>query len=124
MKIASISSLFHDDALTWYLWIQSAYPHPPTWEEFKKELRVKFADSPVHTGFLRKALSSTKYSGPNDMEKYISQFRSLEIQILNYDMTLGDKLEYFIRPFELSLQRLIKKEHPTSMEIAYDMALN
>jgi hypothetical protein len=124
MKIASISSLFHDDALTWYLWIRSQYPHAPTWEEFKKELRVKFADSPVRTGYLRKALSSIKYSGNNEMEKYISQFRSIEIQISYSDMTLGDKLEYFIRPFELSLQRFIKKEHPNSMEIAYDMALD
>lgn len=124
MKIASISSLFHDDALTWYLWIRSQYPHAPTWEEFKKELQVKFADSPIRTSFLRKALSSVKYSGPNEMEKYISQFRSIEIQVSHTDMTLGDKLEYFIRPFELSLQRFIKKEHPNSMEIAYDMALD
>jgi hypothetical protein len=124
MKIASISSLFHDDALTWYLWIRSQYRHAPTWEEFKKELRVKFADSPVRTGYLRKALSSIKYSRPNEMEKYISQFRSIEIQISYSDMTLGDKLEYFIRPFELSLQRFIKKDHPNSMEIAYDMALD
>jgi len=124
MKIASVSSLLRDDALTWYLWIRSEYPRPPSWEEFKKELRVKFAESPVRTGFLRKTLSSIKYSGPNDMERYISQFRSIEIQISHNDMTLGDKLEYFIRPFDLSLQRFIKKEHPNSMEIAYDMALD
>jgi len=119
-----VSSLFHDDALTWYLWIRSEYPQAPTWEEFKKELRVKFAESPVRTGFLRKTLSSIKYSGFSDMERYISQFRSIEIQISHNDMTLGDKLEYFIRPFELSLQRFIKKEHPNSMEIVYDMALD
>ena len=124
VKIASISSLFKGDALMWYLDIRSQYNKQPTWEEFKRELRVKFADSPIRTSYLRKKLRSVQYDGPFEMEQYISGFRSIEIQITKEDMTYGDKLEYFLRPFSKDLQRHVKNEQPIRMEIAYDATLN
>jgi hypothetical protein len=123
-KIATVSALFKGDALIWYLDIRSQYVKQPTWEEFKRELRVKFADSPIRTSYLRKKLRSIPYEGPFEMEQYISEFRSIEIQIIKEDMTFGDKLEYFLQPFSKDLQRHVKNERPMRMEVAYDAALD
>jgi hypothetical protein len=57
------------------------------------------------------------------MEKHISQFRSLEIQISEDDMKFGDKLPYFVAPFSTELKRRIVLENARRMEIAYDSAL-
>jgi Ty3 transposon capsid-like protein/Zinc knuckle len=121
-KIAAVSALFKDDALTWYLWLRNQYQRPPSWTEFKKELQVKFADSPVHTAALRIQLSNVPYNGPSSMESYISKFRSLEVQISVSEMAFGDRLHYFIAPFEMKLKRAIKTDHPRTMELAYDAA--
>ena len=39
-------------------------------------------------------------------------------------MRLGDRLEYFLVPFNTALKRRIMNEHSKHMEIAYDAALN
>src|ERR1700731_1622504 len=57
------------------------------------------------------------------MEQYVAQFRSMEIQISDDDMKFGDKLEYFLDPFNTTLKRKILLEDPKRMEIAYDFAL-
>ena len=124
VKIATISALFKDEALTWYLWLRDQYQRPPSWEEFKKELRVKFAESTVRTAALRDKLQSLPYDGPDSMEEYIYKFRSLEVQIPTKEMALGDRIQYFIAKFETELRRAIKREHPRSMEIAYDAAID
>ena len=124
-KIADISALFMDDALVWYLDLRTKYLHgPPSWEEFKMELHVKFADSPVRMSYLRKSLKTVPYGGPNEMEQYISAFRSIEIQITENEMRLGDRLKYFLAPFNTALKRRIMNEHPKHIEIAYDAALD
>src|SRR5215510_8598555 len=123
-KIADISALFEDDALVWYLDLRTKFPRSPSWEEFKTELRVKFAESPVRMSYIRKTLRNIPYGGPTEMEQYISQFRSIEIQISDNEMKLRDKLEAFILPFGKSFQRRIKGEHPRQMEVAYDAALD
>jgi hypothetical protein len=46
------------------------------------------------------------------MEKYVSQFRNIEVQITSKEMAFGDRLHYFIAPLEMELQRAIKREHP------------
>jgi hypothetical protein len=48
-KIAEISALLEDDARSWYLNLRKLYPpgQPPSWGQFRLELRVKFADSPI-----------------------------------------------------------------------------
>ena len=105
-KIPDISALFMDDALVWYLDLQTKYLHgPPLWKEFKMELHVKFADSSVRMSYLRKSLKTVPYGGPNEMEQYISAFRSIEIQITVNEMRLGDRLEYFLAPFNTALKR-------------------
>ena len=92
--------------------------------EFKKELRVKFANSTVRTAALRDKLQSIAFEGPQYMEQYISQFRTLEVQIPSEEMAFGDRLHYFIRPLPLKCQRTIKLEHPRSMETVYDAAID
>lgn len=126
-KIPNISALFEDDALVWYLDLRRKYPRPPTWEEFELELEVKFAQNPVRISWLRRLLKSLKYDGPQDMEKYVSEFRSIEIQISNQDMAFGDRLGYFLEAFDIvdpTLKLQIQDQHPRQMEIAYDAALN
>src|SRR5437667_4297993 len=78
---------------------------------------------PIQMSYLRKALRSIPYGGLNEIEQYISQFQSIEIQIGDDEMKRADKLEASILPFNKSLQRRIKSEHPKRMEIAYDAAL-
>src|SRR5271154_666712 len=127
-KIANISALFKDDALVWYLDLQKKYPHrAPTWEEFEMELDVKFAQNPVRISWLRRLLKFIEYNGPQDMERYVSEFRSIEIQISDYDMAFGDRLNYFLETFNVldpTLKLQIQDLHPRQMEIAYDAALN
>jgi hypothetical protein len=126
-KIPNISALFEDDALVWYLDLRRKYPRPPTWEEFELELEIKFAQNPVRISWLRRLLKSLKYDGPQDMEKYVSEFRSIEIQISNQDMAFGDRLNYFLETFNIldpTLKLQIQDLHPRQMEIAYDAALN
>ena len=122
-KIAEISALLEDDARSWYLNLKKLYPRPPSWEEFKMELRVKFADSPIRLSYLRRTLKAIEYGGPSEMEQYVAQFRSIEIQISEDDMKFGDKLQYFIAPFGTTLKRKIVYESPKRLEIAYDSAL-
>ena len=76
--------------------------------EFKKELRVKFAESTVRTAALRGKLQSISYDGHATMEKYVSKFHSLESQIPVKEMAFGDRRHYFIQPFEVDLKRFIK----------------
>ena len=58
------------------------------------------------------------------MEDYISRFRNLESQIPVKEMAFGDRLHYFIQPFEVDLKRFIKRDHPRTMELAYDAAID
>src|SRR5947207_9775908 len=123
-KVVTISALLKDDAQTWYIWLKNQYRRPLTWTEFKKELQVKFAESTVRTAALRDKLQSIPYDGPASMEKYVSKFRSLESQIPAKEMAFGDRLHYFIAPLELDLRRFIKRDHPHTMELAYDAAVD
>jgi Retrotransposon gag protein/Zinc knuckle len=123
-KVPAVSALLRDDARTWYIWLKQQYQRPLGWKEFKKELRVKFAESTVRTAALREKLQSISYEGPDTMEDYISRFRSLESQIPIKEMAFGDRLHYFIRPFEVDLKRFIKRDHPQTMELAYDAAID
>jgi hypothetical protein len=124
MKVAAVSALFKGDARTWYIWLKQQYQRPLTWKEFKKELRVKFAESTVRTAALREKLQLIPYDGPATMEKYVSKFRSLESQIPVKEMAFGDRLHYFIQPLEVDLKRFIKRDHPRNMELAYDAAID
>jgi hypothetical protein len=124
VKVPAVSPLLQSDALTWYLWLRKEYHRTPTWMEFKKELRVKFANSTVRTSALRDKLQFIAFEGPQYMEQYISQFRTLEVQIPSEEMAFGDRLHYFIRPLPLKCQRTIKLEHPRSMETVYDAAID
>src|SRR5947207_5301196 len=123
-KVVAVSALLKDDALTWYIWLKNQYRRPLTWAEFKRELQVKFAKSTVRTAALRDKLQSIPYDGPVTMEKYVSKFRSLESQIPVKEMAFGDRLHYFIAPLELDLRRFIKRDHPHTMELAYDAAVD
>jgi hypothetical protein len=123
-RVASISPLLKDDALTWYLWLKSQYRRPITWKELKKELHVKYAESTVRTSALREMLKNLSYNGPKTIERYISKFRSLEQQISTKEMAFGDRLQYFLSPLEKDLRRFIKREHPNTMEIVYDAAID
>ena len=122
-KVAAVSALLVDDALTWYIWLKEQYGRLPTWTEFCRELRRKYAESPIRTAALRDRLQSIPYDGTN-MRKYVSKFRSLEMQISAQDMAFGDRLNYFIMPFDVELKRYIKRDHPRTMEVAYDAALD
>ena len=106
------------------IWLKNQYRRPLTWTEFKRELQVKFAESTVHTAALRDKLQSIPYDGPATMEKYVSKFHSLESQIPVKEMAFGDRLHYFIAPLELDLRRFIKRDHPHTMELAYDAAVD
>ena len=99
-KVANVSPLFQDDALTWYSWLKGQYRRPITWNKFKRELRMKYAESTVRTSALREKLKTVPYSGPSSVEKYVSRFRSLEQQISAKEMAFGDRLHYFISPFK------------------------
>jgi hypothetical protein len=123
-KVPSISALLVDDARLWYVWLRKEFGHALGWEEFTKELRIKFSESPVRISAIRNMLQSVPYSGPELMEKYISEFRSMEIQLSAKEMAFGDRLHYFIGPFETGLQRAIKQDHPRTMEVAYDSAID
>jgi Ty3 transposon capsid-like protein/Zinc knuckle len=123
-KVANVSPLLQDDALTWYSWLKGQYRRPITWPEFKRELRTKYAESTVRTSALREKLKTVPYNGPNSVEKYVSKFRSLEQQISAKEMAFGDRLHYFISPFETEFRRAIKREHPKTMELAYDAAID
>src|SRR5947207_4930088 len=39
-------------------------------------------------------------------------------------MAFGDRLHYFIAPLELDLRRFIKRDHPHTMDLAYDAAVD
>jgi hypothetical protein len=39
-------------------------------------------------------------------------------------MAFGDRLQYFLGPLEMELQCTIKREHPRSMEVVYDSAID
>src|SRR5947207_6286839 len=39
-------------------------------------------------------------------------------------MAFGNRLHYFIAPLELDLRRFIKRDHPHTMELAYDAAVD
>jgi len=123
-KVAAVSALFKGDARTWYIWLKGEYHRPIKWKEFKKELRVKFAEGTVRTAALREKLQLISYAGPATMENYVSTFRSLESQIPVKEMAFGDRLHYFIRPFEVDLRRFIKRDHPRNMELTYDAAID
>jgi Ty3 transposon capsid-like protein len=123
-KVANISPLLQDDALIWYTWLKAQYRRPITWNEFKQELRTKYADSTVRTSALREKLKTVPYNGPSSVEKYVSKFRSLEQQIATKEMAFGDCFHYFISPFETAFRRAIKQEKPKTMELAYDAAID
>src|SRR5947207_9233595 len=123
-KVVAVSALLRDDALTWYIWSKNQYRRPLTWTEFTRELQVKLAESTVRTAALRDRLQSIPYDGPASMEKYVSKFRSLESQIPVKEMAFGDRLHYFIALLELDLRRFIKRDHPHTMELAYNAAVD
>jgi hypothetical protein len=87
-KVPTISPLLVDDARPWYVWLRKEYGRQITWEEFVKELRIKFSESPVRTTALRNMLQSIPYTGATSMEKYISDFRSIEIQLSIKEMAI------------------------------------
>jgi len=90
-------------------------------------LDVKFVQNPVRISRLRRLLKFVQYNGPQDMERYVSEFRSIEIQISDHDMAFGDRLNYFLESFNtvhLTLKLQIQDLYPWQMEIAYDAALN
>lgn len=121
-KVASISSQLKGVAGQWYSDIRKEYGRRPTWEEFKDEIQKKFVDSAIRTTYLRFTLKSISYSGPQDMENYIANFRNIELQISREDMSFGDRLEYFLGPFDIRLKRRIKNEHHSKMESVYNAA--
>jgi hypothetical protein len=123
-KVASISGLFKGVAETWYLWLKGEYGRTPSWEELKQELLIKFAQSPIRKSALRDKLKGVPYEGANKMGGYVSQFRYIETQIAEEEMAFQDRFSYFIDPFSVNLQRHLKREHPKSMEIVYDAAID
>jgi len=56
------------------------------------------------------------------MEKYMSAFCSIEIQIMENERRVGDRLKYFVEPFNTTLKRTSMNEYPREMEVAYDAA--
>jgi len=55
--------------------------------------------------YLQKALKTVAYDGPNETEKYILAFRSIEFQITESEMWIGDKLDRFLGPFNTALKQ-------------------
>jgi len=110
--------------LVWYLDLRRKFLRAPTWEEFKTELRIKFAQSPIRMSHLRKSLKSILYHESHDMERYISQFRSIEIQIDDDEMKFNDKLNAFVESFDIELERRIRNDRSRQMKVTYDTALN
>ena len=78
-KISNISGLFKSDALIWYLDLRRKFLRVSTWEEFKTELQIKFAQSSIRISHLRKSLKFILYHESHDMKWYISQFWSIDI---------------------------------------------
>lgn len=119
-KVASITSQLKGTAGQWFSDLRKEYGRRPSWEEFKKELYKRFIDSATRSTYLRFALKSIAYSNPQDMEQYIATFRNIELQISRDSMSFGDRLEYFLGPFDTKLKRRIKNERHSTMESVYN----
>src|ERR1700724_3876092 len=78
-NVPAVSPLLRGDARTCYFWLRKQYDLTPTWMEFKKELRVKFADSTIRTAPLRDKLQSIAFDGSNTSPSFVlSRFKSLK----------------------------------------------
>ena len=90
-----------------------------TWEEFRTALLNEY-ESPTRIDELHSQLVTICFH--NNVSQYITQVQKLEMQITPSEMTVGDRLFYFVCPLPVDLAVHVRKTQPKTMVAGYESA--
>lgn len=101
---ASAASYLRNKVILWY--VQARMDNDdiaPHWHVFKQALLTKY-NSDLRIDEIRSRLSTLRFTN-RDLNRYITDFCALALQLNNTQMAFGDKMSYLSNPLPLDLVR-------------------